>query len=137
MPKLTNGRLPDEVRELIEGRNFAHLATVSANGAPHSVVLWIDMEGDRIAFFTQPTSIKGRNLEREPRVAISIVDSNNPYRSARIQGRVVERIDGPPAKAVADRISMSYKGKPFRKPTTSLYLVEPTMAGYLDLTNVS
>lgn len=122
-----------EVRALLTGNNFAHLATTMPDGSPHSVPLWIDMIGDRVVFFTQPTSRKARNIARDPRVAISIVQADNPYRSAAIFGRVVESVDGPRAKEVADQIAIRYTGRPFRKPTTTLYFVEVSKALYKDL----
>ena len=66
--------LPDDVRALFEGPNYAHLATVLPNGAPHSVPVWTNVEGDHVVFFTQPETRKARNLERDPRVAFSIAD---------------------------------------------------------------
>lgn len=128
--------LHPDARALIEGPNFAHLATLLPSGAPHSVPVWIDMEGDRVVFFAQRTSQKGRNVERDPRVALSIVAVDDPYRSARLSGVVVETIDGPDAKRVADRIAMSYRGRPFRKPTTTLFLIEVRSSGYTDLSSV-
>ena len=129
--------LDPDVRRLAEGLNFAHVATIMPDGGPHSVAVWIHTQGERLVFFAQPTSQKGRNIARDPRVAISIVDHAHPYKSCRIRGRVVETVDGPPAKAVADEISMRYKGRPFRKPTTTLYLVEVDAATYTDLSKVA
>jgi nitroimidazol reductase NimA-like FMN-containing flavoprotein (pyridoxamine 5'-phosphate oxidase superfamily) len=53
--------LPDGVRDLVDGPNFAHVATVLPDGGPHSVPVWIGLEGGRIAFFTLPDSRKARN----------------------------------------------------------------------------
>ncbi len=65
--------LPPDVRALFAGRNYAHLATVGPAG-PTSVPVWIDVEGDRLVFFTQSGSRKARNIARDPRVALSVVD---------------------------------------------------------------
>ena len=46
--------LPDDVRALFEGANYAHLATVLPSGAPHSVPVWTGIEGEHVVFFTQP-----------------------------------------------------------------------------------
>jgi general stress protein 26 len=62
--------LSAEIRELFEGRNFAHLATVLPEGSPHSVSLWMGIEDGRLVFFTQPQSRKARNLDRDARIAI-------------------------------------------------------------------
>src|SRR5207248_1513980 len=53
--------LPAEMRGLLEARNFAHLATTLPDGSPHSVPVWIGVEGEHVVFFTQPGSRKARN----------------------------------------------------------------------------
>ena len=117
--------MPDDVRALIERRNYAHVATLMPDGAPHSVPVWVSLEGDRVCFFTQDASRKARNLARDPRVAISISDRENPYRMAQLRGRVVERWEGERALGVIDRISQKYTGRDFPMRTGTLYLVEP------------
>jgi PPOX class probable F420-dependent enzyme len=117
--------LPADVRTLFEGPNYAHIATVLPDGGPHSVPVWIGMEGDRIAFFTQEGSRKARNLDRDPRVAFSIADHDNPYRMATVRGRVVERIYGEAALEIMDRMSVRYTGKPFPYRQGMAFLVEP------------
>ena len=120
--------LPAEVRELLEARNFAHLATTLPDGSPHSVPVWIGVEGDHVVFFTQPGSRKARNLERDPRVAISAVDAENPYRSAQLRGRVVGTVEGEEALAIIDRIAVKYTGEPFPMRSGVVFLVEPERA---------
>ena len=63
--------LPGDVRALLDGPNVAHVATLLPDGGPHSVPVWIGLEGNRIVFLTSPGSRKARNLDRDPRVAIS------------------------------------------------------------------
>ena len=72
--------MDDQLRELLTSRNFVHLATVLPDGCPHSVPVWATVDGDRIAFFTQAKSRKARNLERDPRVALSVVDEPSSCR---------------------------------------------------------
>jgi PPOX class probable F420-dependent enzyme len=98
---------------------------VLPSGAPHSVPVWIALEGDRIAFFTQPGSRKARNLEADPRVAISIVDHEEPYKMAQVRGRVVETLAGEEALAIIDRMALRYTGKPFPLRSGIVLLVEP------------
>ena len=118
--------LPDNVRALLEGANFAHIATVLPDGGPHSVPVWIALEGDRIAFFTQEGSRKARNIEADPRVALSIVDHDNPYRYATVRGRVVDRVHGDAALEIMDRMSVRYTGEPFPyRESGTAYFVEP------------
>lgn len=105
--------LPEAVRALLDGPNYAHIATVLPDGAPHSVPVWIGLEGGRIAFLTGPGSRKARNLGRDPRVAISITAHDSPFTMATIRGRVAERVDGDEAWAIIDRISRKYTGQPY------------------------
>jgi PPOX class probable F420-dependent enzyme len=117
--------LPDDVRPLIaEGRNLAHVATILPDGGPHSVCVWITLEDGRPAFFTQPSSRKARNLEHDPRVAISIASRENPYHMAQLRGRVAERLEGEEALAVIDRIAEKYTGAPFPMRSGIAYLVD-------------
>ena len=125
--------LPPDVRELFEARNFAHLATTLPDGAPHNVPVWMRVEDGRLLFFTQPQSRKARNLERNPDVAVSVVDERNPYRSARVRGRVVERIDGDAALEIIDRISQQYTGADFPLRSGVVHVIEPERSGHVVL----
>jgi PPOX class probable F420-dependent enzyme len=112
---------------------MVHLATLLPDGGPHSIPVWAILEDGRIGFFTQPRSRKARNLERDPRVALSVTDETNPYRSAQIRGRVVETIEGEPALAVIDRISRRYTGQPFPLRSGTVYWIEPETAHFTEL----
>ncbi len=125
--------LDEDVRALLEAPNFAHLATVLPDGAPHVVPIWVGLEGERIAFFTQPGSRKARNLEHDGRVALSLTDFENPYASAWIRGRIAETVEDEPAFEIIDRIAVKYTGRPFPMRTGVVYLVEPERAGYVQL----
>jgi PPOX class probable F420-dependent enzyme len=118
--------LPPEVRALFEGANFAHLATLTKDGAPSSVAIWAGLEGDDVVFFTQEGSLKARNMERDPRVAISITDHDDPYHTAQLRGRVKEVRGAEDAHALADALAVRYTGEPFpyQPPTSRLYVVE-------------
>ena len=63
--------LPETVTRLLDGRNFAHLATIMSDGSPHCAPVWVGREGDRIIICTDEDSVKGENTRRDPRVAIS------------------------------------------------------------------
>jgi PPOX class probable F420-dependent enzyme len=132
MPRVA-AELTPEVRALFEGANFGHVATLMPSGAPHSVAVWVGLEGDRIAFFTQPASQKALNLGRDPRVAISITDHESPYKTARVRGRVVETLEGEAALEVIDRLANRYTGKPFPMRSGVVFLVEPVRVGYMEL----
>jgi PPOX class probable F420-dependent enzyme len=113
-----------ETRPWFEKPNVVHLATLMPDGSPHSVPVWARMEGDRIAFFTQPTSRKAKNLAADPRVAISVVDRDNPYAMCQVRGRVAQTLEGEEALEVIDRISHDYTGKPFPMRSGVVYLVD-------------
>jgi PPOX class probable F420-dependent enzyme len=117
--------LPDDVRALFEGPNYAHLATVLPSGAPHSVPVWTGMEGDRVVFFTQPGARKARNVARDPRVAFSITDHEHPYRMAQVRGRVAETVEGDAALEIIDRLALKYTGSPFPMRSGIVFLIEP------------
>ncbi len=125
--------LPAEVRELFERRNFAHLATALPDGSPHTVPVWMCLEDGRLVFFTQTQSRKARNLERDPRVAISITDEENPYRSAWVRGRVVDRIEGEYALEIIDRLSNQYTGVDFPMRSGVVHVIEPDRSGHVVL----
>ncbi len=118
--------LDPEIRDVLDGASLAHLATVLADGSPHAVPVFVGTEGDRIAIFTGPQSLKARNLRRDPRVALSIAPVENPFNPVAIRGRVVEWIDGEPAWQIIDRIAMKYTGQPYsRELDRAVALIEP------------
>jgi PPOX class probable F420-dependent enzyme len=121
--------LDEDVRRLIEGTNYAHLATVLPDGGPHAVPIWIGLAGDRIVFITDPRSRKARNVEREPRVALSIIDQQRPNVMAHVRGRVVATVDGEEGWEIIDRLSEQYIGTPYPLRTDRVaFVVEPDHA---------
>ncbi len=116
--------LSDEIKALVDGANFAHLATVMPDGSPQSVPVWVGRERDRVLICTGETSLKAKNTRRDPRVALSIIDFRDPYREVQLRGRVVERRPDGDCKYM-DPISQKYTGKPFpfRQPEGRLALV--------------
>jgi PPOX class probable F420-dependent enzyme len=125
--------LDPAVRALLEAPNFVHVATLMPDGSPHSVAVWGGVEGEQACFFTQPSSQKARNLARDPRVAMSVVDRDNPYRTARLRGRVSSTLEGDRALAIIDRLSIGYTGQPFPMRSGTVYLVDVERASTLEL----
>jgi PPOX class probable F420-dependent enzyme len=82
--------LPPKAKELFEGKNFAHVTTLMPDGSPQVTAVWVNLEGDTIVFNTAEGRQKPRNMRRDPRVAVSIVDQDNPYTAAFVRGKVVE-----------------------------------------------
>jgi PPOX class probable F420-dependent enzyme len=117
-------KLSNEVKALLDGANFAHLATLMPDGLPQSAPVWVGREGDRILICTGEGSLKAKNTRRDPHVALSIVDFHDPYNEAQLRGRVVERRPDGDFRYM-DVISHKYTGKPFpfRSPEGRVALV--------------
>lgn len=115
-----------EVRALFEGTNIGHLATVLPDGSPHSVPLWVAMEGDRIAFLSSLSSRKARNIDDDARVAISVTDRERPNSMATVRGRVTAIVDGDAGWEIIDRLAQKYIGAPYPLRTDRVaFLIEP------------
>ncbi|MET7913733.1 PPOX class F420-dependent oxidoreductase [Streptomyces avermitilis] len=78
----------DSVRTLLDGKNFAGVATLGPDGAPQNSVVWIKREGDIVLFSSTAGRQKVRNLQRDPRISLSVFDLANPYTSVEIRGTV-------------------------------------------------
>jgi PPOX class probable F420-dependent enzyme len=76
----------EATRDLLDGRNFATVATVNPDGGPQTSVVWILREGDTVAFSTTAGRRKARNLARDSRISVSVFDTGNPYHSVEIRG---------------------------------------------------
>jgi PPOX class probable F420-dependent enzyme len=87
--------IPQEYADLLRTTALAHIATIGPKGEPQSTPVWFDFDGAHIRFSQTKSRQKYRNLLRDPRIALSIVDPTNPYRSLEIRGKVV-RIDEDP-----------------------------------------
>ena len=110
--------LSEGVKKLFQEPNFAHIATLMADGSPQVTPVWVELEGDRIVVNTAEGRVKPRNVRRDARVAISITNKDNNYQAAFIRGRVVElRQEG--ADEGIDRLAKKYMGQdryPWRAP---------------------
>jgi PPOX class probable F420-dependent enzyme len=82
--------LNQSARELIEGKNLAHFVTLMKDGSPQVTPVWVDHDGTHVLINTAEGRQKPRNLARDSRVAMSIVDNDNIYKYVQIRGRVVE-----------------------------------------------
>lgn len=101
--------LPDSVKKLIESRAFANVATLMSDGSPHVTQTWVDHDGDFILINTFEGSQKHRNVSRDPRVALTVIDPSNEYNLAIVRGRVTEvKFDG--AEEHIDKMAKKYLG---------------------------
>ena len=83
--------IDDSVKQILTGKNFAFVATLMKDGTPQITPTWIDFDGKSILINTAEGRIKQKNVLRNPSVAISIVDQNNPYIMLTIRGKVSEQ----------------------------------------------
>jgi len=98
----------DSVRALLDGKNFASVATLRPDGAPQTSVVWIKREDDTVLFSSLQDRQKVRNLRRDPRVSLSVFDLANPYASVEIRGTAEILPD--PDKRLPHELSHKYLG---------------------------
>ncbi|GAA0394490.1 PPOX class F420-dependent enzyme [Acrocarpospora corrugata] len=103
--------MPERVRDLFDGVNFATVSSVNQDGSPQTSVVWVRTDGDDILFSTVKGRRKHRNLERDPRTSILIVDPSDPYVYAEIRGRVA-LVDDPKGDLIQE-LSQKYYKRPF------------------------
>ena len=116
--------LDPKVVALLRRANFAHIATLMPDGSPNVTPVWIGVREDNVVFSSGESSLKVRNLRRDPRLALSAVDLNDPYEEVQIRGRVVDFRDDSSFE-IMDEISHKYTGKPFpfRSPEGRVALI--------------
>jgi PPOX class probable F420-dependent enzyme len=122
--------LPEEVRRLLDAPNYVHLSTLRTNGSPRNHVVWVGLEGDRVLICTSEFTWKAKDMRRDPRVALSVVDAADPYNMAAIQGRVIE-IRPDEGCRFMDPIAVKYTSAPFpsRGPDRVCFVIEIEKAG--------
>jgi PPOX class probable F420-dependent enzyme len=115
----TSREIDDLVTKLFTGKNFAFVATLMKDGTPQITPTWVDFDGKTILINTAEGRVKQKNVSRDPRVAISIVDQNNPYDMVTIRGKVIEQTSKGADEHI-DKLAKKYLGVdkyPFRAPT--------------------
>lgn len=118
--------IPADATHLLEGQHFAHIATLKDDGSPQVSPVWIDHEDGLVTFNTAEGRLKTDNLKRDPRVAISIVNQENPYEHLLIQGKVTE-ITSEGADENIDALAKRYMGVdeyPLRQPGEQRVIVK-------------
>ena len=107
--------IPEQLKTFLEKPNFAVLATQSQSGRVQVTPVWFLYDGGEILINTSAGRKKLRNMEANPRVALAIVDRENPYRYLQIQGRV-KKFDKENGPRDIDRLSQRYHGRPYQYP---------------------
>ncbi|MFC7044912.1 PPOX class F420-dependent oxidoreductase [Halobacteriaceae archaeon GCM10025711] len=101
--------IPDEYVDLLERPTFAALTTLLPDGMPHVTPVWIDYDGEHVQFNTLEGRQKERNLRRDPRAAVLVVDPDDPYRYLSVRGDVVS-METEGADEHIDRLAQEYMG---------------------------
>lgn len=121
--------IPNEYIDLFEKPAFANLATLMPDGRPQVTPVWCDYDGENVVFNTAVGRVKDRNLQRDGRVSLSILDPANPYRYLEVRGSVVERtLEG--ADEHINKMAKKYLGLdvyPYRRPgeVRVIYRIKP------------
>jgi PPOX class probable F420-dependent enzyme len=104
---------------MLEGKNFAFIATLSPEGSPRVTPVWVDTDGEHVLINTAIGRLKQKNVKRDPRVAVALTESANPYNFITLEGRVVEQVSGQIADDHIDKMAKRYLGVdkyPHRQP---------------------
>ena len=101
--------LNDATLKLVDGRNYAVVGTVNADGSPHTSVVWISRDGGDLIFTTLEGRVKHRNMVLDPRVSISVIDSADPENYIELRGRASITTDV--GRRVDTQLSWKYDGR--------------------------
>ncbi len=115
--------LNDEIHRLLDERHFAVLATLNPDGGPQTSAMWVARDGDDVLMSTTEGRRKHRNLVREPRASVTILDADDPYNYVELRGRVTISVDE--GRAFDTGLSWKYDGRdpdPDRPGTVRLIL---------------
>ncbi len=114
--------LNDETRRLLDGRHFAVLATINPDGSPQTSAMWVGREGDDVLFSTVAGRRKHRNMLRDPRVSVTVLDSEDPYNYVELRGTTTFTEDV--GRSFDIGLSWTYDGKdPGEDPPEAVRLI--------------
>lgn len=129
--------IPDAYLDLLDAPALAHVATIGPTGAPQVSPVWFGWDGSHIRFSQSATAQKLKNLRRDNRVSISIVDPANEYRYLEVRGRVID-IEADPGYSFLNAMSGKYLGLetyPYQKEGSEpvIIVIEPTGTSQMNL----
>ena len=101
--------LSDATVRLLAGRYYAVLATVNPDGSPQTSVVWVGRDGTDLLFSTVAGRVKHRNMVRDPRVSVTVIDSADPENDVELRGRVTMSPDV--GRRLDTRLSWKYDGR--------------------------
>jgi len=120
--------LPEEARKLIDEPHLADLVTLMPDGSPQVTPLWIDREGDILRVNTAEGRQKIRNMRRDPRVAVLVLDRSDGFRWMQVRGRVIDVIGGEEAWQHINLLAQKYMGRAYSGPndgSRTILKIEP------------
>ncbi len=103
--------LSKKVKEFAKGPNFAVLTTLLPGGHPAGQVMWVDCDDETLLLNTEKHRQKFKNIQRDPRVTVTIWKSDDPYEYVEVRGRVVETVGGSRARQHIDQLALKYFGR--------------------------
>lgn len=132
MPK---GGIPEQYLDLFQKRAFANLVTLMPDGSPQVTPVWCDYDGEHVVINSAKGRQKDRNMRREPRVALSLLDPVNPYRYLEVRGTVREITEEGAAEHI-DKMAKKYLNRdkyPYAKPgeVRVLYKIKPEHTSFM------
>ncbi len=98
-----------QTRRLLDGKNYAVIATVNPDGSPQTSVVWVGRDGDDLVFSTVEGRVKHRNMLQDPRVSVTVIDSSDPENYVELRGRVSMTPDV--GRRVDTELSWKYDGR--------------------------
>lgn len=113
-----------DLKALATGKNFAALTTLAADGQPRTHVMWIDADDDHVVFNTTLGRAKFKDVQRDPRVTVTVIDQTNPYRYIEARGRVVDTVSGEAAATHINDLSQRYTGTDYAADTSERVIVK-------------
>ncbi len=120
-------KLSDKQAELLLDKNFASVATIREDGTPHVTPVWVDYDGEHVVFNTNEDRVKPKHLRNDPRVNVTVIDRENPYRWISVTGKAELTHEG--ADEHIDKLAKKYMGVdeyPNRAPGERRVLVRVT-----------
>lgn len=113
-----SSRIPEGYEDLLETTALVHVATIGPDGEPQNNPVWFDWDGEHVKFSQTKTRQKYKNVGRDPRLALSLVDPENPYRYIEIRGKVT-KIEEDPDNDFINAMANKYLGLdeyPYHQP---------------------
>ncbi len=108
--------LDPALKTLIDDKNFGALTTLMPDGMPQTQVMCVDADDDHVLINTEVGRQKYRNVERDPRVTVTVWNRSNPYQYVEVRGHVAATVTGDDARAHIDSLSRKYTGGDYANP---------------------